>query len=218
MIAGGLEMLRMAMVITVAQQKGGSGKTMLAANLAAAWAGRLRVAVLDIDPQRSLSRWHALRAHAPGLPAIGFSDVSGWRLAAELDRLAASADVLVVDTPPQIESDAARAIRAASLVLIPVQPSMPDLWASEGTLKLATAERRRVAIVLNRAPLKSALRSAVEADFAARGLPMLPIHLGDRRGYAQAFAKGMGVAEALPRSPGAAEIAALADAILEIAR
>jgi chromosome partitioning protein len=208
----------MALVITVAQQKGGSGKTMLVANLAAIWAARHRVTVLDIDPQRSLSRWHALRGAHAALPPIGFSDVSGWRLAAELGRLAAGADILVVDTPPHIDSDAARAIRAASLVLIPVQPSMPDLWAAEGTLKLATAERRRVAIVLNRAPQKSGLRSAIEADLAARGLPVLPMHLGDRRGYAQAFAKGMGVAEALPRSPGAAECAALADAILEIAR
>jgi len=208
----------MALVITVAQQKGGSGKTMLAANLAACWAPALRVTVLDIDPQRSLSRWHKLRGQRPGLTTIGFSDVSGWRLAAELDRLAASADVLIVDTPPQIESDAARAIRAASLVLIPVQPSMPDLWASAGTVKLATAERRRVAIVLNRAPMKSSLRTVIEAEIAALGLPMLPMHLGDRRGYAQAFAQGMGVAEKLPRSPGAAEMAALADAILEIAR
>ncbi len=193
----------MALVITVAQQKGGSGKTMLAANLAAAWAPAHRVTVLDIDPQRSL---------------IGFSDVSGWRLAAELDRLAASADVLIVDTPPQIESDAARAIRAASLVLIPLQPSMPDLWASEGTVKLATAERRRVALVLNRAPLKSALRTTIEGELARSGLPVLPVHLGDRRAYATAFAQGMGVGEALPRSPGAAECAALADAILEIAQ
>jgi chromosome partitioning protein len=208
----------MALVITVAQQKGGSGKTMLAANLAAAWAPAHRVTVLDIDPQRSLSRWHALRAQRPGLPRIGFSDVSGWRLAAELDRLAASADVLIVDTPPQIESDAARAIRAASLVLIPLQPSMPDLWASEGTVKLATAERRRVALVLNRAPLKSALRTTIEGELARSGLPVLPVHLGDRRAYATAFAQGMGVGEALPRSPGAAECAALADAILEIAQ
>jgi len=208
----------MALVITVAQQKGGSGKTMLAANLAAAWAPAHRVTVLDIDPQRSLSRWHALRAQRPGLPRIGFSDVSGWRLAAELDRLAAGADVLIVDTPPQVEADAARAIRAAALVLIPLQPSMPDLWAAEGTIKLAKAERRRVAVVLNRAPLKSSLRSAIEVELAHTGLPVIPVHLGDRRAYATAFAKGMGVVEALPRSPGAAECAALADAILEIAR
>jgi chromosome partitioning protein len=208
----------MALVITVAQQKGGAGKTMLAANLATAWATRQRVTLLDIDPQKSLTRWHGLRMERPGLAPIGFSNVSGWRLRAELDRLAAGADLIVVDTPPQIDSDSAAAIRAAALVLIPVQPSLPDLWASEATLKLATAERRRVAIVLNRAPAKSALRSVVEADFSGRGLPMLPQSLGDRRGYAQAFAQGKGVVETLPRSVAAAELAALADAILEIAR
>ncbi len=206
----------MALVVTVAQQKGGAGKTMLVANLAAAWAAAHRVTVLDIDPQRSLSRWVGLRGGR--VPAIGFSDVSGWRLATELGRLASRADILIVDTPPQIDADAARAIRAASLVLIPVQPSMPDLWASEGTLKLATAERRRVAIVLNRSPAKSSLRSVIEGAFAERGLPLLPLHLGDRRGYAQAFAQGMGVVEALPRSVAAVEMMALADAILEIAR
>jgi chromosome partitioning protein len=208
----------MALVITIAQQKGGAGKTMLAANLAAAWAARHRVALLDIDPQHSLAEWNKLRARTPGLAPIGFSDVSGWRLAGELDRLAASADVVIVDTPPQIDSDAARAIRAASLVLIPVQPSLPDLWASAGTLKLATAERRRVAVVLNRTPAKSALRTQVEAAFAAQGLPVLPQTLGDRRAYATAFARGMGVAEVPTRSVAAAEMAALADAIWEIAR
>ncbi len=208
----------MALIITIAQQKGGAGKTMLAANLAAAWAGKHRVTLLDIDPQNSLGRWHALRELRPGLAAIGFAAVSGWRVKSELDRQAADADILVVDTPPQIDSDAARAIRAAALVVIPVQPAMPDLWASAGTLKLATAERRRVAVVLNRTPAKSALRSTVEAAFAASGLPMLPHTLGDRRAYAQAFAQGMGVTEAPTRSVAAAELSALADAILEIAR
>ena len=208
----------MAIVITVAQQKGGAGKTMLAANLAAAWASAHRVVLLDIDPQHSLSQWHALRAARTGLAGIGFSAVSGWRVKAELDRLAADADILIVDTPPQIDSDAARAIRAASLVLIPVQPSMPDLWASAGTLKLVTAERRRVAVVMNRTPAKSALRTAVEGAFAASGLPVLPTTLGDRRAYPQAFAQGMGVTEAQPRSVAAAELSALADAILEMTR
>ncbi len=208
----------MALIITVAQQKGGCGKTMLAANLAVAWGAGCRVTILDIDPQRSLARWHGLRAARKALAPVGFSDVSGWRLANELDRLSGSADIVIVDTPPQIDADAARAIRAASLVLIPVQPSMPDLWASEGTLKLATAERRRVALVLNRAPQKSALRSVVEADFAGRGLPLLPVALGDRRAYAQAFAVGMGVTEAQPRSPAGVELRALADSIREIAR
>ena len=207
----------MALIITVAQQKGGAGKTMLAANLAVAWAATHRVTLLDIDPQGSLARWHALRAGRPGLAAIGFSAVSGWRVKGELDRLAA-ADILVVDTPPQIDSDSARAVRAAALVVLPVQPSMPDLWASAGTLKLVAAERRRAAVVLNRTPARSALRSAVEAALVQSGQPVLPQTLGDRRAYAQAFAQGMGVTEALSRSVAGAELSALADALVEIAR
>ncbi len=206
----------MALIITIAQQKGGAGKTTLAANLAAAWAPTHRVTLLDIDPQASLSRWHALRtAH---LPIITLSAVSGWRIKAELDRHAATADILLVDTPPQIDTDAARAIRAATLVLIPLQPSMPDLWASSGTLKLAQAERRRTAAILNRAPARSALRLTVETALRQSGLTLLPATLGDRRAYAQAFATGMGVTEAQPRSVAAAEMSALADAVLETAR
>ena len=206
----------MALIITIAQQKGGAGKTTLAANLAAAWAPTHRVTLLDIDPQASLTRWHALRT--ANLPTITLSAVSGWRIKAELDRQAATADILLVDTPPQIDTDAARAIRAATLVLIPLQPSMPDLWASSGTLKLAQAEHRRTAAVLNRAPAKSALRLTVEAALRQSGLTLLPTTLGDRRAYAQAFAAGMGVTEAQPRSVAAAEMSALADAVLETAR
>jgi chromosome partitioning protein len=208
----------MALVITVAQQKGGAGKTMLAANLAAFWAAHRRVTVLDIDPQRSLARWHGLRAALPGAAPIGLSEVSGWRLRGALERLSAAADILIVDTPPQIDSDAAGAIRAAALVLVPVQPSLPDLWACDATLQLARAERRRVAILLNRAPAKSALRARVEAELAAQGLTVLAQALGDRRAYAQAFAQGMGVTEARRPGVAAAELSALAAAILEIAQ
>lgn len=134
----------MAVVITVAQQKGGAGKTTLAANLAAAMPAEARAALLDIDPQRTLTRWRDLRGGRRGLRPIGFSDVSGWRLPAELERLSRDHDVVLVDSPPQIDTDARIAVRAASLVLVPVQPSPPDLWAAEGTLKLAgrSAARR----------------------------------------------------------------------------
>ena len=129
----------MSVVITVAQQKGGSGKTTLAANLAAALAEDASVAVLDIDPQRSLARWHALRAAAAGVPVVTLSEISGWRLGNELDRLRRGHEVLIIDSPPQLETDARLAVRGADLVLVPVQPSPPDLWAAEGTLKLADA-------------------------------------------------------------------------------
>ncbi len=200
----------MAIVITVAQQKGGAGKTTLAAHLAAALAADRRVALLDIDPQRSLSRWHALRGARANAPAeIHLSQVSGWRLAAELEKLKRSHDVVLIDSPPQIDTDARLAIRSADLVLVPVQPSPPDLWAAEGTLKLALAEKRRAALVLNRSPKASKLRSAVETAIAREGFRVCSAVLGNRAGFANAFAAGLGVTEAAPRSLAAAELQAL---------
>lgn len=203
----------MSVVITVAQQKGGAGKTTLAANLAAALAEGARVAVLDIDPQRSLARWHGLRAGRRGVPEIALSDLSGWRLAGEIDRLRREHDVLVVDSPPQVESDAKAAIRAADLVLVPVQPSPPDLWASEGTLRLARDEKRAFRLVLNRTPASGSLRAAVEAEMARQGLPVLSATLGNRVGFAGAFAKGLGVTEMAPRSVAAQELRAVLEEI-----
>ena len=200
----------MAFVITVTQQKGGAGKTMLAANLAAAWAPNLRVAVLDIDPQRSLSRWHAMRAgNARALGPITLSEVAGWRLAAELDRLRQKHDIVVIDSPPQIDTEAKLAVRGADLVLVPVQPSLPDLWAAEGTLKLAALERRTAWIVLNRAPAGGALRARVSAAIDAGQAVCCSSVIGNRIGFANAFAIGLGVTEQAPRSLGGQEIAAL---------
>jgi chromosome partitioning protein len=205
----------MALVITVAQQKGGTGKTTIAANIATVLASGRRVALLDIDPQRTLTRWHALRQARPVPPAsIGLFDVSGWRLAGELARLRQSHDVVVVDSPPQVDTDAKLAIRGADLVLVPVQPSPPDVWAAEGTLKLAADEGRPAHLVLNRVPVAARLRDIVRADITARHLPALAAELGNRTGFALAFAEGLGVVEAEPRTPAAEELRALVAELL----
>jgi chromosome partitioning protein len=207
----------MAVVITVAQQKGGTGKTTLAANIAAALAPNQRVALLDIDPQKSLGRWHALRlARSRQAAALAFSDTSGWRLPAELERLKRSHDVVLIDSPPHLDTDARVAVRAAGIVLVPIQPSLPDIWAAEGTLKLAADERRPAYLMFNRTPPTSKLRDTIAADLAARGLPLLRSALGNRAGFAHAFAAGLGVTEAAPRSTAAAELRALLDELREL--
>lgn len=198
-------------VITVAQQKGGAGKTTLAANLAAAWAATMRVAALDMDPQRSLARWGEIRGGRGGLSVV---ECTGWRLSPELDRLRRGGyDVVLVDSPPQVDTDARRAIRAASLVVVPVQPSPPDIWAAEGTLRIAAAEKRPAALVLNRVQAAPRLRETADRELRARGLRPLAEALGNRAAHNHAFAEGLGVTEAAPRSAAAAELRALADAI-----
>lgn len=207
----------MAVVITVAQQKGGTGKTTLAANLAAAFAPSHRVALLDIDPQKSLGRWHALRrARLQQAAALAFSDTSGWRLPAELDGLKRDHDVVLIDSPPHLDTDARVAVRAADIVLVPIQPSLPDVWAAEGTLELAATERRPAHLMFNRTPATSKLRDSIAADLATRGLPLLRSALGNRAGFAHAFAAGLGVTEAAPRSTAAAELRALLDELWEL--
>jgi len=207
----------MGKVIAVAQQKGGAGKTMLAAQFAVALAGAGRVALMDIDPQGSLTLWGKLRAAAPKAASqITLATVSGWRLANELEKLKAAHDFVIIDTPPVIDSDARRAIRGADLVLIPLNPSPPDLWAAEGTLKLAAEEKRRTALVFNRAPAASRLRKRMEAEIAARGLTLLPVALANRAGYANAFADGLGVTEAGPATQAADELQNAVAALREL--
>ncbi|MFT2093139.1 ParA family partition ATPase [Acidiphilium sp.] len=207
----------MAQVIAVAQQKGGAGKTMLATQLGVALGMTRRVGLLDIDPQGSLGAWARLRAANPKARAdLAVESVSGWRLANTLDAMRRDCDLLVIDTPPVLDSDARRAIRGADLVLVPLNPSPPDLWAAEGTLTLAAEERRPVALVFNRAPAASKLRRRLEAEIAARRLRLIDEALGNRAAYANSFAEGLGVAETGPSTLAGTEIAALATRLASI--
>jgi len=202
----------MAFVITVAQQKGGAGKSTLAANLAIALGeGGARVALLDTDPQQSLARWHALRGADAAV--LTFEAPAGWRVQGTLDRHRRNADFVIIDTPPHAETESRLAIRAADLVLVPLQPSLPDLWASEATVNLAEAERRAYRLVLNRMPPTGKLRDVILGELARRNAPVLDARLGNRSAYAAAFALGLGVTESEPRSAAAGEMRAVASSL-----
>src|SRR5437016_4504105 len=105
----------MAKVITVAQQKGGAGKTTVAAHVAVALSQKgNRVAIIDIDPQGSLSHWHRIREErlGEGYTGLSFAAVSGWRVSGEVSRLSKQHDFVVIDSPPHTETEARTAIRA----------------------------------------------------------------------------------------------------------
>jgi chromosome partitioning protein len=204
------------LVITIAQRKGGAGKTTLAAQLAVAWARRgARVAALDIDPQGSLAAWVELRRARLGPEAIGFdfAALPGWRAGQWIEDRARDADLVVIDNPPHAETEAQIAVRAAGLVLIPVQPSPLDLWATQATLKMARDERRRTIVVLNRVPPRSGLTDRIAADLAQSGAPVAATRIGNRVAFVRAMASGLGVLEIADATPAATEIAALADEV-----
>ena len=210
----------MSAIITIAQQKGGAGKTTLAVQLATAMrqAGKT-VAVVDIDPQASRTQAVRLREHeARDAAELRFSMVGGWRLGVELDRLKRDVERIVVDSPPHAESDAKGAIKAADLVLVPCQPSPLDIWASKSTLDIAVNDGKRAALVLNRVPPRGRSFDEALQSIAERGYEALSARLGNRQAFIASLGRGLGVVESEPRSAAALEVQALLDEVEALLR
>jgi chromosome partitioning protein len=204
----------MGKVVTVAQQKGGSGKTTLAVNLAVELHGRgLKVALLDTDPQGSLGRWFMARRAVMATEGMEFSTASAWGVGYECEKLKKIADLVIIDTPPKVDADLRPALREADLVLVPVSASMMDLWATDGVFDLIGREGRKAVIVLNR--VKAGTRLGLQvADAAAAVGGVAAATLGQRVVYAESLGEGRGAAET--RGPAKAEVRALADEVLAL--
>jgi chromosome partitioning protein len=201
-----------AKIFTIAQQKGGAGKTTLTAHLAFALAGgRRKVALVDIDPQQSLTQWFRQREARLGDGAgLRLSQISGWRVQNEVERLAATHDVVLIDSPPHAETEAKVAIRCADLVVVPVQPSPMDVWATRPTLDLARQEKVPALLVLNRVPPRANLTGEMLAALAELGARLANTRIGNRVAFASALAEGRAVGEVQPSGQATAEIRALA--------
>lgn len=192
----------MGSVITLAQQKGGAGKTTVLAHLAAAWseAGR-KVAVVDLDPQKSLTRWVGIRAD----PAIVLVESRDYRAASDIKTAKKTHDIVLVDCPGAASSLLENAMRESDLVLAPCQPSVMDVWALATVLDTARKLKRPVRIVLNRMPPRlGSLEEVLTALGDARAL-LLASQLGNRNGFSQAMLTGQTAPELSPRSTAAAE-------------
>ncbi len=172
-------------VILVANPKGGSGKTTLSTNLAAclAWQGQ-RVAMLDLDRQKSATQWLALRDSA--LPDIG--------LLSEGEKSAA--DWLVIDSPAGLHGkNLERALKLAHKVVVPIAPSLFDIRASQEFLAALLAEKavRKghafVGVVGMRVDPRTRAGVTLEQFMAQQQLPVLA-YLRNAQNYVNAAFEG----------------------------
>ncbi|MDD7971200.1 ParA family partition ATPase [Roseinatronobacter alkalisoli] len=203
-------------VITVAQQKGGSGKTTLAVNLGAMLqrAGH-KVAFLDTDPQGSLGRWFMTRHQAGRSEGLEFSTASAWGVGYEVGKLRDMAEFIIIDTPPKADADLRPALREADLVLVPVASSHVDLWATDGVLDLTRREGRDVLVVLNRARAGTRLGTEIAEAAGALDATLAQTQIANRVAYAETLGQGLGAIEGARNPAIRAELDALLGEILD---
>ncbi|MHB2211239.1 nucleotide-binding protein [Methylobacterium sp. CM6257] len=198
-------------ILAVAVQKGGTGKTTLAASLAVAAAeSGEHVTALDLDPQGSLAGWGTLRKDG----GVAVDRIQPWeigQLSEILGILAEQGTTLAVLDTAGSSAGLAPALRDADFVLMPVRPSRLDIVAARPTLQalVGLGLRDRLALVLNQCPPPPSPRtSAYAAQLRTLGVLAEPgiIHRVDHQ---DALATGLGVTEYAPGSQAAEEIRAL---------
>jgi chromosome partitioning protein len=212
------------MIIALLNQKGGVGKTTLATHIAGELAMQgSAVILIDADPQESALDWTQRRSQNSLPRLFGAVGLSRETLHREASELAKHCDHIVIDGPPRIAALARSALLAADLVLIPVQPSPYDLWASAEMVSLIGEAQvfrpaLRAAFVINRRVSTTVIGREARGTLADQPLPSLLSEVRQRIVFADSVAAGRLARELDADSIAAREIAALVDEVLRMAR
>lgn len=184
-------------VISLVAQKGGVGKTTLATNLARSFHQRGRsVLLIDCDQQLTATEW--------SMKTDGEEITVTQQLKPTLEkatrRLGEPFDRVIIDGAAQIQKMSVSAVKAADLVLVPIQPSAADVWSAEDVIDLirarqeATGGRPRAALVVSRAITGTNIAKELSGFLEAFELPVLE-GTHQRVAYVEALGRGLGVVD-----------------------
>ena len=186
-------------VVAIVNQKGGTGKTTLAINLASVLAEKGAVLLLDADPQASSQNWAAGEWTSPeGLAVKGMGK---GNLLEQVRSVSRDYDWIIIDGPPGISRTSADAVRAADLVLIPAKPSPLDVWAASDIVAAVRARQKtsngtpKAAFVITMAQPRTRLGRQIDAALSEMGIPVLQARTTQRVSYPNAINDGNSVVD-----------------------
>jgi chromosome partitioning protein len=206
-------------ILAVLNEKGGSGKTTISTNLARALQlSDKQILLVDSDPQGSARDWYASAGENNNLPPVVALDRPA--LFKELPTIIRGMAWVVIDGAPQIEDLAVAALKVADRVIIPVQPSPYDIWATESLVQLIktrqemTEGRPLAAFVISRQIVGTKIAHEAREALEDYQLPIFKSYTSQRVIYANSAATGSTVLDADPEGPAAQEIRTLLQEVM----
>ncbi|WP_034851294.1 ParA family protein [Sinorhizobium sojae] len=184
-------------VITLANAKGGAGKTTAALILATELARQgSRVVILDADPQRWITSWSELSGTIPNLEVI--SHITPASLPCHIRELKDAVDFIVIDLAGAKDAIVALALGLSDQVLIPVQGCAMDARGAVQILELIRQIEEKARTRINHSVVLTRVNSLVttralqtiKALLAARGVSVLDTPIVERAAYREIFECG----------------------------
>lgn len=179
----------MPLVITLAHQKGGVGKSTLATNLRGYFAGGgYKAALVDIDPQGSLSKLVRTFSEQAGREPEHVIERGSFSNYSELAALIAPYDIVVIDTPPYLSQELEDVFEISDMILVPCKASPLDYLAIGDTLDLIREARKKrpeliSAVVLTMTITGTDFTSSIRRELEKTEFPVLRTEIGNRVAY-----------------------------------
>jgi len=199
------------MIIGIVNQKGGTGKTTLAINLADGFVrSAQRVLLLDTDPQGSVISWHRVKKNTRfSIQALGDDDIFDVVQSARR-----SYDRILIDTPPSVTGITETILSLSDHAIVPIGPSPLDIWSSKdivGMIRRVKIDRKdfNVRLLVCKTIVGTRLSKEARSTLQGFGIKLFRTHISQRIAYIESMIAGQSVLGYAPESAAAQEITSL---------